>query len=296
LHPKNNFRYGNEEILGKVSKKTLAWYAAGAIATLNFMPNKHFYHIGFGQDDLGSLPPSIALLSGDPERSRLIAQTYLQDVRLLSENRGLNSYLGFLPNGRAILSATSGMGAPSLSIVVNELVQVGIKQIIRIGTCGSIQPHIAVGSVVISNAALCRQGAANDIAPVEYPAAADPFLTVALVKAAQALKVDYHLGITASVDTFYEGQERTDSANPNLMRSLRGITEEYRQLNILNYEMECGTLFKMSGVYDFAAAAICGVIAGRIVSENIILEQRDKAVKNAIAIAVHAAAIFESAN
>jgi uridine phosphorylase len=257
------------------------------------MPNKRFYHIGFGQDDLGSSPPSIGLLSGDPERSRLIAQTYLQDVRLLSENRGLNSYVGYLPNGRPILSATSGMGAPSLSIVVNELVQVGIRQIIRIGTCGAIQPYINVGSVVISSAALCRQGAADDIAPVEYPAAADPFLTVALVKAARELKIEHFIGITASVDTFYEGQERTDSANPNLMRSLHGITEEYRRLNILNYEMECGTLFKMAGVYNFAAAAICGVVAARNVAENIILEQKDIAVKNAIAIALNAAAIFE---
>jgi uridine phosphorylase len=260
------------------------------------MPNKHFYHIGFGQDDLGSSPPSIALLSGDPERSHLIAQTYFQDVRVLSENRGLNSYVGYLPNGRSILSATSGMGAPSLSIVVNELVQVGIRQIIRIGTCGGIQPYIPVGSVVISSAALCRQGAAYDIAPVEYPAAADPFLTVALVKAARELKIEHYIGITASVDTFYEGQERTDSANPNLMRSLHGITEEYRRLNILNYEMECGTLFKMAGVYNFAAAAICGVVAGRTVSENIILEQKDIAVRNAIATAIYTATNLELAN
>ena len=172
------------------------------------------------QRDLGSPSPTMALLSGDPQRASFIAQTYLQDVQLLSENRGLHSYLGYLPNGKPILSATSGMGAPSLSIVVNELVQVGIQKIIRIGTCGSIQPHIPVGSIVISSGALCRQGAANDIAPVEYPATADPFLTVALVKAAQELNIEHYLGITASVDTFYEGQERTDSANPNLMRNL----------------------------------------------------------------------------
>ncbi|MBW4613956.1 MAG: nucleoside phosphorylase [Desmonostoc vinosum HA7617-LM4] len=254
------------------------------------MAAQRFYHIGFGHDDLGSLPPSIALLSGDPERSRLIAQTYLQDVRLLSENRGLNSYVGYLPNHRPILSATSGMGAPSLSIVVNELVQVGIRQIIRIGTCGSIQPHVPVGSIVISNAALCRQGAANDIAPIEYPAAADPFLTVALVKAARELEIEHYIGITASVDTFYEGQERSHSANPNLMRSLQGITEEYRRLNILNYEMECGTLFKMAGVYGFAAAAVCGVVAVRTVTENVIMPKKDIAVNNAIATAIHAAA------
>ncbi len=67
------------------------------------------------------------------------------------------------------------MGAPSLSIVVNELIQVGIKTIIRIGTCGAIQNRIKIGDIIISQAALCRQGAANDIAPPEYPAVADPF-------------------------------------------------------------------------------------------------------------------------
>src|SRR5215212_7532159 len=144
-----------------------------------------FYQIGFGRDDLGADPPQIALLSGDPERARMIAETHLRDVRVLSEHRGLNSYLGVLPSGRAMLSATSGMGAPSLSIVVNELVQVGVRQIIRVGTCGSIQAHVLPGSIVITRAALCRQGAANDIAPPEYPAAADPFLTVALVEAAR---------------------------------------------------------------------------------------------------------------
>jgi uridine phosphorylase len=252
------------------------------------MTGKHLYHLGFGRDDLGAEPPTIALLSGDPERSHFIAATYLQGDRLLSANRGLNSYIGKLTNERSLLVATSGMGAPSLSIVVNELVQLGIRQIIRIGTCGSIQDYVPAGSVVIAQAALCRQGAANDIAPVEYPAAADPFLTVALVRAARELGVEYHLGITASVDTFYEGQERVDSANPYLMRSLQGITAEYRRLNILNYEMECGTLFKMAGVYQFAAACICAVVAQRTSSEEILLEQREDTVNSAIAVVVRA--------
>ncbi len=257
------------------------------------MTRNRLYHIGFGREELGSQPPTIALLSGDPERTRLIAQRYLRDVRPLSKSRGLNSYVGSLANGRTILSATSGMGASSLSIVVNELVQLGMRQIIRVGTCGSIQDYVSVGSIVITKAALCRQGAANDIAPVEYPAAADPFLTVALVKAARDLKIEHHIGITASVDTFYEGQERTDSANPYLMRSLQGITEEYRRLNVLNYEMECGTLFKMAGVYNFAAACVCGVVAQRTVGENVILEQKDVAVRSAIEVAVRAVEIYE---
>ena len=245
-----------------------------------------FYHIGFSKQDLGENPPEIALLSGEPERSRHLAYTYLENVKLLSEYRGLHSYLGYLPNGKPLLVATSGMGAPSLSIVVNELVQVGIKQIIRIGTCGSIQPHVEVGSVVISQGALCRQGAAHDIAPLEYPAVADPFLTVALVETAQKLQYTYHLGITASVDTFYEGQERKDSANPHLQSWLLGITEQYRNLNILNYEMEAGTLFKMGSVYGFAAACICAVVAQRNEGESILVGKKKQAVARAIEIAL----------
>jgi uridine phosphorylase len=258
------------------------------------MASDAFYHIGFGRSALGATPPAIALLSGDPDRSRMIAETYLREVRLLSDNRGLNSYLGLLPDGRPVLASTSGIGAPSLSIVVNELVQVGIRTVIRVGTTGSIQPHIKAGSVVITNAALCRQGAANDIAPVEYPAAADPFLTVALAQAARELEVDYHVGITASVDTFYEGQERSaSSANLHLLRTVHGMTDEYRNLRILNFEMECGTLFKMGGVYGFAAGCVCGVIAQRTQAEGVVLAQKDLAVEHAIQVALRAAATYQ---
>ena len=245
------------------------------------------YHIGFSRSDLGSNPPKMVLLSGEPERSHYIAHTYLQNVKLLSDYRGLNSYRGNLPNGTPILIATSGMGAPSLSIVVNELVQVGIEQFIRIGTCGSIQPHIRVGEIVISHGSLCRQGAALDIAPVEYPAVADPFLTVALVETARKLKIPYHLGITASVDTFYEGQERIQSsANAHLQSWLTGITSSYRQLNILNYEMEVGTLFKMAGVYGVAAACVCAVVAQRTEAETVVISDKDAAVQRAIEVAL----------
>lgn len=260
------------------------------------MNDDAFYHIGFGKNDLGSSPPLIALLSGDPERARFIAQEAegVTFEKNLSENRGLNSYLARLPNGRAFISATSGMGAPSLSIVVNELYQVGVRAVLRVGTSGSIQPDVKMGSIVITRAALSRQGAADDIAPNEYPASANPFLTMALVNAARELKTDWHIGITASVDTFFEGQERSESsANKNLLRHLRGITDEYRALGILNFEMEAGTLFKMGSVYGFAAACICGVIAERTQSENPDLEAKARAVRDAIRVALRATETFD---
>jgi len=201
----------------------------------NNLSHQKPYHLNFSSEDLGTAKPTITLLSGEPERSRYIAETYLQNARLLSDYRGLNSYLGYLDNSTPILLATSGMGAPSLSIVVNELIQVGIKTIIRIGTCGAIQNRIKIGDIIISQAALCRI---------------------------------------------------LSSANPYLQRHLEGITEEYRRLNILNYEMEAGTLFKMAGVYGFTAACVCAVIAARSKEEGISLESKQQAIEKAIQVAI----------
>ena len=247
---------------------------------------ERLYHIGFGSDDVPE-QPRIALMSGDPGRSELIAMEHLSEGRELSRHRGLDNFLALLPGGAPVVCATSGMGAPSMSIVVNELVQVGIRCIIRVGTCGSIQPHVRVGDVVISSGALCRQGAANDIAPPEFPAAADPFLTVALSEVATGAGIAHHVGITGSVDTFYEGQERTaSSANPHLLRSLTGMIDEYVGLRVLNLEMETGTLLKLGLVYGFAAAAVCGVVAQRTEDERPRLDLKDVAVENALRVGI----------
>ncbi len=257
------------------------------------MTDTRKYHLGFGRADLDNDVPINAILCGAPERAHRIAfETEGVDcLATLSQHRGLHSFLVALSGGVRLLVATSGMGAPSTSIVVNELVDLGVRHIVRVGTSGSIQPEVHAGSVVISRAALCRQGAAGDIAPTEYPAAANPFLTVALVESAQALQVDWHIGVTASVDTFYEGQERTESsANKHILRWLQGSTEEYRHLNILNYEMEAGTLLKMGGVYGFAAACVCAVVAERTQSETITQAIRQQAEDNAIMVALRAIA------
>ena len=253
------------------------------------MSDERMYHIGFGRADLAE-GTTIALLSGDPERSEHIATEVLGGGRVLSRHRGLAGFAATLPSGRPVVCATSGMGAPSTSIVVNELVQVGIGTIIRIGTSGSIQDHVRIGSVVVGSGALTNQGAADDVTPTAYPAAADPFLTVALSQAAERLAIDHHVGTMASVDTFFEGQERSaSSANPHLLRRLRGTVDEYAGLGILNFEMEAGTLFKMGGVYGFAAGCVCGIIAQRTEDERPDLAQKDAAVDRAIAVAVAAA-------
>jgi uridine phosphorylase len=245
------------------------------------------YHIGFGPDDIDGI--DVAILCGDPGRAERVAREHLTFEKVLSTNRALNSFVGRTPGGRRVVSATSGMGAPSTSIVVNELAQVGIRHIVRVGTTGSIQPHVHAGSVVISRAALCRQGAADDIAPPEYPAAASPFWTLALTQAAESLGVDWHVGLTASVDTFYEGQERTSTSfNPHLIPSRQGLIEAYKALRVLNFEMESGTLFKMANAYGLGAACVAAVIAARDDAESVDLDVKAQAERDAIRVAVAA--------
>ena len=100
------------------------------------------------------------------------------------------------------------------------------------------------------------------------------------------------MGLRPAWIVFFEGQERVGSANPYLLRSLRGITDEYRHLNVLNYEMESGTLFKMGGVYGFAAGCVCGVVAQRTEGENVVLEAKAGAVENAIQVAIETAMVY----
>lgn len=232
----------------------------------------------------------MVLLSGDPGRSEAIATSYLREPRVLARNRGLDAFLGLLPSGVPLVCATSGMGAPSMSIVVNELYQLGVRTVIRVGTSGAIHSEVTVGSVVISSAAVSLQGAANDIAPPEFPAAADPFLTVTLAEAAAALGAEHHVGVTASTDTFFEGQERTaSSANPYLIRRHAGLTAELRDLGVLNFEMEAATLLKMGLVYGFAAGCVCAIIAQRTQAEAPDLSRKDAAVAAAVGVAIDAA-------
>lgn len=253
------------------------------------MSTDRLYHIGFGLSDLGDKPPSVALLSGDPERSRVIAQETegVRCIKTLSENRGLHSYLCELANGKRFCVLTTAMGGSSLSIVANEAFQVGIRRMIRVGTCGSIQDHIRSGSIAIAIGAVCYQGAANDIAPPEFPAVCHPFLTVALAHCAAEMGIDHHTCICASTDTFYEGQERVSGANPTLLRRQRGLIEELRSLNVGFFEMETATLAKMGSVYGFEAGSVCAVIADRLESEHPKLELKEQSVRNAIRVAIN---------
>ena len=230
------------------------------------------------------------LLPGDPSRVAKTALYIDPNARQLSSHREYTTYLGKLKN-RNFLVCSTGIGGPGTAIALEELAAIGLKYFVRIGTAGAIQPYINVPSLIISTGAVRLEGTSTHYAPIEYPAVADFELTTAIVQAARELHLEHHIGITASSDSFYPGQERYDSFSQYVIRRFKGSFQEWQQLNVLNYEMEAATLFTVIRTFGLQAACVCSSIVNRNSAEHVdqdILEIAErnlaKAAKKALAI------------
>ncbi len=217
------------------------------------------FHLGITQAQLGGA--ELALIPGDPDRVGRIAER-LDDVEPLAATREFTSVRGSL-DGHPIVVCSTGIGGPSTSIAVEELAQLGVRTFLRIGTTGAIQPGIAPGDVIVSTGAVRLDGASHHFAPPEFPAVANFECTSALVDAARDAGIEPYVGITASSDTFYPGQERYDTVSGHVTRHFRGSMSEWRSLGVLNYEMESATLFTMCAVNGWRAGCLAGVLVNR---------------------------------
>lgn len=209
---------------------------------------------------------TLAIVPGDPGRVGRIAAR-LDDPRELASHREFTSSVGTL-DGESVVVCSTGIGGPSTSIAVEELAQLGITTFLRVGTTGAIQPHVAAGDVIVTQASVRLDGASTHFAPLEFPAASNHECTSALVEAARELGVEPHVGITASSDTFYPGQERYDTVNGRVIRRFADSLEEWRSLGVLNYEMESATLFTMCATQGWRAGCVAGVIVNRLEQET----------------------------
>lgn len=217
------------------------------------------FHLGLTKADLQGA--ELAIVPGDPERVRKIAEM-LDNPRFLACHREFTTWLAEL-DGHPIVICSTGIGGPSTSIAVEELAQLGIRTFLRIGTTGAIQPHIHVGDILITTAAVRLDGASLHFAPMEFPAVADFTCTTALVAAAEAMQVRQHIGITASSDTFYPGQERYDTYSGRVVERFRGSMAEWQAMGVMNYEMESATLLTMCASQGLRAGMVAGVIVNR---------------------------------
>ncbi len=211
------------------------------------------YHLGLRPGDL----PPVVLVPGDPDRAARIASSWTA-AEPLREHREYRSFRGRV--GTTELGVVSaGIGGASMSIVVDELAQIGVRTILRVGSCGAVDPAIRGGDLVISRAAARFEGTSEAYAPLGFPAVADLDVVLALGAAARDARVRYHLGITATVGTFYPEQHRTGFRAPGPSVDPRTSPGELARLGIANVEMECATLFTIAAVFGLRAGAVCTV-------------------------------------
>ena len=220
----------------------------------------------------------LVLLPGDPNRARRIADRFDDgSVRAVNEHRGLLGFTGTY-GGVPVSVQTSGMGTPSLSIVVEELLRLGARRLIRVGTCGGIGMGIGTGDLVVATGACPVDGATRTYLHGDaYAPVADFDLTRALVDAAAAAGVAAQTGLVASVDVFY---------NPD-----DDYARRWRDRGVLAFEMEASALFFLAarnGVQAACALTVSDVLAEEVSTEEsyLPLEELERAIDRMIDVAL----------
>lgn len=233
-------------------------------------PGGRFYHVRVKPGEVSEY----VLLPGDPERVPVIAELWDEGWEV-SSHREFRVWTGRI-KGRPISACSTGIGSSSASIAVEELARAGAHTFIRVGSTGSIHPDIDVGELVISAAAMRLEGASLDYAPPEYPAFANCEVLLALIEAAESLNVRYHVGVTATTDSFYLGQGRAGYRGYSWGYS-KEIVSELRAMGIINFDMETSAILTISSIYGLRAGSICAVFANRVRDEFGVAGERDAA-------------------
>lgn len=194
----------------------------------------------------GDVSPS-ALICGDPARADMIAAA-LDNAQLLSHKREFRAHRGSY-HGLPITVCSHGVGAPGAAIAVEELIVAGARQIIRVGTCGGMQPDIVAGDIIIATAAVQNTGVGRELAPIGYPAVADTEMTMALRSATARDKVAARSGVVLSRDAFYGGVPTPDAPDYTVMSAA----------GVLAVEMECSAVFIVGALRGIQTGAILAV-------------------------------------
>ena len=218
------------------------------------------YHVELAPGDVASA----VLLPGNPERVDVITELW-DDADEMAYHREYRTATGEY-DGTPISVTSTGIGSPSAAIAVEELARVGADTFIRVGSCGAIQPGMAVGDLVITSGAVRQEGTSHEYVRGDYPATASHEVVSALVAAAERLGHDYHVGITMSADSFYAGQGREGFGGFEAAGS-DALVDELREANVANIEMEAAAILTLASIYGLRAGAVCSVFANRVTGE-----------------------------
>ena len=216
-------------------------------------------HIGAEQ---GQIAPTV-LLPGDPLRARHFAETLLEDAFCYNEVRGMLGYTGRYGDKRVSIMG-SGMGMPTLSIYVNELVtEYDVKTLIRVGTCGALQPHLEIGDIVLPMSASTNSHfnrlrfGGRDYAPT-----ADFHLLLKAYEAAKERGATVHVGGMFSSDTFYHD-------DPDWWK-------KWAAYGALVVEMETAGLYTLAAKFNVRALTVLTVTDNLVTGESTTAEQRER--------------------
>lgn len=229
-------------------------------------------HIGAAAGDIAET----VLLPGDPYRARWAAETFLDSPKLVNEVRGMLGYTGTW-NGHRVTIQGSGMGMPSLSIYVNELIRdYGAKTLIRIGSCGGMQEFVNVRDVILAMASTSVTTPSTGIfRELNFAPTADWSLLKAAAAAAEAKGTPTHVGGIYSSDVFYD--ERPD------------LNEQMVRHGILGVEMEAAELYTLALRHGCRALAVLTVSDHLLTGEALPSEDRERSFGDMVEIALTAA-------
>ncbi|MBR2825819.1 MAG: uridine phosphorylase [Solobacterium sp.] len=212
------------------------------------------YHIGVGPEDIGSY----VILPGDPKRCEKIA-AYFDNPKLVGDSREYITYTGYL-DGVKVSVCSTGIGGPSASIAMEELVACGADTFVRVGTCGGMDINVKSGDLVIATGAVRMEGTTWEYAPIEFPAIADLQIVNALVDAANNLSLPHHTGVVQCKDSFY-GQHRPETL-PNGSDLLR-LWDAWVKLGCKASEMESAALFIVASYLHVRCGTVLLTVANQ---------------------------------
>lgn len=185
------------------------------------------------------------LLPGDPRRARYIAEKFFEDPKLVTEERGMLGFTGTY-KGKPVSVQTTGMGCPSASIMVEELITLGARNLLRVGTCGGYHPQMQLGDLVIATAATPADGTVlTHTQGTPYAPAANFDMVHAAYHAAEDAGVQPFIGPIVSSDVFYDPDK-----NPQA---------RWHRLGVLAVEMEAAAIFTLAAMRDVRAGCLLTV-------------------------------------
>ena len=239
-------------------------------------PDKQ-YHIQVGEGDVGKY----VILPGDPKRCAKIA-AYFDDAKLVADSREYVTYTGYLDGVKVSVTST-GIGGPSASIAMEELVKCGADTFIRVGTCGGMQLDVKSSDVVIASGAIRMEGTSKEYAPIEFPAVADIDIVNALRASAKELGQKSHVGVVQCKDAFY-GQHEPETKPVSY--ELLNKWEAWKRLGCLASEMESAALFVVGNYLRVRVGSIFLVVANqeraKLNMENPVVHDTELAITTAV--------------